>query len=423
MVDWKALLGKGSKGSTSSARTIMGVDGQHDDRTGGLIYEAVLAERDPVRLKVLKGITTELIVVYGHMDHIERVLDTMGVSYKLVMPTEVSNLSLSPRQAVFIDCPGSGIDRKGLATLEDFVTKGGALITTDWAVKNVVEVLFSGTIQYTGKSTSDDVVALDMVGKSKALVGLDAVEGANPKWWLESGSYPISVVRGDVETLLRSAELETKYHSPHVAVTFPQGLGRVYHFVSHLYLQRAELRNARDASSSTDFATSLGVKGTVDWTKARPTTATSRAEADYSTASALGNIITDHLAGSQLDAGKGAAKKVHIGPKATVQLVPHYEGVCVRYEQQTVGGPLIVTVNGEGVLIGRGDDARLRLDDTLVSRKHAHLALQDGCVKVMDMASRNGTFYNGKRVVGSGVSLEHGGKLQIGRGYFEVRMS
>lgn len=50
-------------------------------------------------------------------------------------------------------------------------------------------------------------------------------------------------------------------------------------------------------------------------------------------------------------------------------------------------------------LIGRGTDCQLSLDDPLVSRRHAVVAVgDDGLATVADLGSRNGVFLNGVRV-------------------------
>lgn len=52
------------------------------------------------------------------------------------------------------------------------------------------------------------------------------------------------------------------------------------------------------------------------------------------------------------------------------------------------------------VVVGRGDDADLRLDERSVSRKHAKLRVAAGQVQVEDLGSQNGTFVNGEKIAG-----------------------
>lgn len=65
-------------------------------------------------------------------------------------------------------------------------------------------------------------------------------------------------------------------------------------------------------------------------------------------------------------------------------------------------------------VVGRGHDADLQLDDESVSRRHAKLAvLSDGEPAIEDLGSQNGTFINGKPIVGS-ARLHVGDRITLG---------
>jgi pSer/pThr/pTyr-binding forkhead associated (FHA) protein len=70
------------------------------------------------------------------------------------------------------------------------------------------------------------------------------------------------------------------------------------------------------------------------------------------------------------------------------------------------------------VTIGRTEACSIRLDDALISREHAALEPQaDGSVLVRDVHSRNGIYFNGKRikrqVISSDATFDLGGDFQI----------
>lgn len=65
-------------------------------------------------------------------------------------------------------------------------------------------------------------------------------------------------------------------------------------------------------------------------------------------------------------------------------------------------------------VVGRGRDADLQLEDESVSRRHAKLAvLSDGAPAIEDLGSQNGTFINGKPIVGS-ARLHVGDRITLG---------
>jgi len=55
------------------------------------------------------------------------------------------------------------------------------------------------------------------------------------------------------------------------------------------------------------------------------------------------------------------------------------------------------TLSNEGVTIGRAVDVSLQLDSSLVSRRHAQIAFENGNFAVQDLQSGNGVFVNGVR--------------------------
>jgi two-component system response regulator AtoC len=75
---------------------------------------------------------------------------------------------------------------------------------------------------------------------------------------------------------------------------------------------------------------------------------------------------------------------------------------------------VVVLPDGGELVVGRGDECGLRLDDAKVSRKHLRLALGGARVVVTELDSQNGTFLNGERITGSR-SLVSGDVIELGR--------
>src|SRR5690242_17147838 len=64
------------------------------------------------------------------------------------------------------------------------------------------------------------------------------------------------------------------------------------------------------------------------------------------------------------------------------------------------------------LLVGRGDDADVRIDHAAVSRRHARFTTVNGSVTVTDLGSHNGTYVNGARLEG-GRTLGKGDDVQV----------
>ncbi len=65
------------------------------------------------------------------------------------------------------------------------------------------------------------------------------------------------------------------------------------------------------------------------------------------------------------------------------------------------------------VVIGRTPPADMVLEGTTVSRRHCRFELQDGCLRVRDLGSTNGTFLNGARL-DAPAALEDGAIVSVG---------
>ncbi len=229
--------------------------------SGASIARDRMAREAPLDAAALAAIVeSDIVVVSGRYDHVERVLLALEVPYQTVAPGSLVHVDLRPEQLLVVNCPGE-LTPAEIVRVRDFVAAGGSLFTTDWALHNVVEPAFPGIIEYNDRPTGDDVVRIEVVdGDSPYLQGvLDSDD--DPQWWLESSSYPIRVLDPDrVRVLIRSGELGEKYGECAVAVVFEYGKGDVFHMISHYYLQRTELRNERHAMSAEDYASEKGVK-------------------------------------------------------------------------------------------------------------------------------------------------------------------
>jgi hypothetical protein len=72
---------------------------------------------------------------------------------------------------------------------------------------------------------------------------------------------------------------------------------------------------------------------------------------------------------------------------------------------------------GEGAVMGRGDQAEIRLEDPFASSRHARLVRQGGILILEDLGSTNGTYLNEELVTGP-QPLHRGDRVRIGDSEF-----
>jgi hypothetical protein len=181
----------------------------------------------------------EVLVTLGEYDRVQQVLDHLELPYRTLPCQVLESVSLRADQVVIINCPGR-FSTGGLEAIRRFVAAGGTLITTDWALETTVQRAFPGTIEYTGKATADDVVAVSWIHPDSPLTRGVEVPGQMLRWWLEGSSYPIRILDRRVTVLVRSREMGKNYGEDPLVVTFDYGEGTVVHLTSHYYLQRSQ---------------------------------------------------------------------------------------------------------------------------------------------------------------------------------------
>jgi hypothetical protein len=72
---------------------------------------------------------------------------------------------------------------------------------------------------------------------------------------------------------------------------------------------------------------------------------------------------------------------------------------------------------GDGAVMGRGDQAEIRLDDPFASAQHARLTRQGPIVVFEDLGSTNGTYLNEELLTGP-MPLHDGDRIRIGDSEF-----
>jgi hypothetical protein len=149
-----------------------------------------------------------------------------------------------------------------------------------------------------------------------------------------------------------------------------------------------------------------------------------------------GDVIVEIERGDGLDTGMfRVTAEVYTGGEVAPVQQPAYDAgpQYSPYDQQPQAaaggypphgghnGRNVGLVSGDGrtyplqmgsTVIGRGDQANLRLPDVGISRRHARLDYDGSQVVLTDLGSTNGTMVNGQRV--SAVALNPGDMIQLG---------
>ena len=73
-------------------------------------------------------------------------------------------------------------------------------------------------------------------------------------------------------------------------------------------------------------------------------------------------------------------------------------------------------------VIGRAEDATIRIDSPSVSRYHARILVSDGVATLEDFQSKNGTYLNGTRLPAS-AALSDGNEIRLGKVVLTFRVT
>ena len=72
------------------------------------------------------------------------------------------------------------------------------------------------------------------------------------------------------------------------------------------------------------------------------------------------------------------------------------------------------------ILIGRGADAAIRLDDDYVSTRHARIGSSNGTFYVEDLGSTNGTYIGSQRLT-QATAIQLGSQVRVGKTTLELK--
>lgn len=302
--------------TTGPTATGPGPDGARRRRSyaaGAAVAKERLAAERPDLDAALRAVDEhDIVVVPGCYDHCELVLDALELPFTELPADQLPAARLRPEQLLVVNCPGHLPDR-AIPVVRRFVTAGGSLFTTDWALRHVIEPAFPGVLAYNQRPTGDDVVRIEIRTADNPWLAGVLDSGDDPQWWLEGSSYPITILDPDrVEVLLSSRELADRYGEAPVAVRFTHGRGEVFHMISHYYLQRTDLRTARHTQGAGTYFAEKGVSLSVPMAASIEGLSVGDVESAASSARFMANVVSAkkqrHLSGSR-SAGSGGAQR------------------------------------------------------------------------------------------------------------------
>jgi pSer/pThr/pTyr-binding forkhead associated (FHA) protein len=260
---WAAPGGSSAIGVGSGARFGSGTSTNMDETFGkddaGRANAAAAGHLngDPFTRALVNGLrlrtTAESVkVVAGDYDKCANVMTALGLQHGTLTAEDVAkSLPTQDVRVIFYDCTGRAPPKQTVEHIQRWVKEGGFLFTSDWGVDNVIDKAFPGYLKVMKTESGRQVMTPDTTitftvapGKHVLLAGLPP-EAEKSRWWLEESSILFTIGRPeDVEVLAVSSELETRYGSKFVAVTFPFGKGRVVHALGHMFQREGNLRGA-----------------------------------------------------------------------------------------------------------------------------------------------------------------------------------
>ncbi|MHA1281318.1 MAG: hypothetical protein ACTSQP_02330 [Promethearchaeota archaeon] len=200
----------------------------------------------------------KMLFIDGKFEKAKKIVDSIYASKRDLIKTrelnKVLTVDLNQYDVVLIGCPGNEIPTAAHPKIKEYVLRGGWLITTDWAIRSIIEVIFPGYIRWNEQRTGDTVVACQILEPNHPFLHGVLSEITQEKWqkhtyktkkeefrwWLENRSFPIQIINPAVRVLIASQELQMKWGDGPVLVEFNYGNngGKIIHMISHAVLQK-----------------------------------------------------------------------------------------------------------------------------------------------------------------------------------------
>jgi pSer/pThr/pTyr-binding forkhead associated (FHA) protein len=135
------------------------------------------------------------------------------------------------------------------------------------------------------------------------------------------------------------------------------------------------------------------------------------------------SVIRSDMFGARVarEGGRGEARAARAAAKARAKPARPRRGTptAVAITEGANKGET-VSLDGAPLLIGRGNDAAIRLDDDYVSTRHARIGSSGDQWYVEDLGSTNGTYVGNSRI-SQPTAIALGTQIRIGKSILELR--
>jgi len=205
----------------------------HTERVPPEVFRGWLTDNHSKFALSTQTMSSGLVIdVAGRWDHADKTLTKFGINYTEIRSGDISPQILAGARVLIINCAGE-VKRDRLQFIRDFVQRGGYLLSTDWALNNMLEQTFPGYLIWNKGYNSHSIYWATYIHPDPILA-----KGCvrNAAWKLDEGAHLVRVVRQDVvRVLVTSADLcaEDPDRAGILACVFPFGKGYVLHMVGH----------------------------------------------------------------------------------------------------------------------------------------------------------------------------------------------
>jgi hypothetical protein len=193
-------------------------------------------------LRTIRGLgRNHILVIEGDFDKMERILDLYRIPHTLVTRRQfMKGNAIDKARMLCINCarkPSPLEKRTLLPRVRNFVTKGGWLITSDWALEPFLTELWPSYVKLhpQKRHQTDTTVSVYSTDLNSPLLQGVFRGRQRTDWWLEETSSFFKVRSPKVGVLVGSDDMARRFGTRAVAITFEAGRGRVLHLLGHFY--------------------------------------------------------------------------------------------------------------------------------------------------------------------------------------------